>query len=217
MRQQQKRHLLAAGIVIVCILAAMIAKADVHPAGGALQHTWQPGATMHITWTQADVRTTAQVLLWNADLGEFTELARGINATTGSYDWVIPNTLQLGAHYRIAVRDEGAVPSTTFAQGFISIGAAFAKSSSMQPVLEPTVATIAIGPNPTSNRVHVCWSDERTTAVIRRLTGEEVHRTTIDARDRACDIDVRTFSSGVYSIELISSLGDRLRTILVVQ
>lgn len=217
MRQQQKRHLLAAGIVIVCIFAAMIAKADVHPTGGALQKNWQPGATMHITWTQADVRTTAQVLLWNADAGEFTELARGIEAATGSYDWVIPSTLQMGAHYRIAVRDEGAVPSTTFAQGFISIGPAFAKSSSMPPVIASTVPTMAVGPNPTSSHAHVCWSDERTTAVIRRLTGEEVHRTTIDAQDRACDIDVHTFSTGVYSIELISSLGNRLRTILVVQ
>ncbi|CAN5541204.1 hypothetical protein BH10BAC6_BH10BAC6_13320 [soil metagenome] len=217
MKQQHKQRLLAAGIVLVCILAAMIAKADVHPAGGALQQTWQPGATMHITWTQDDVRTTAQVLLWSADAGDFTELASGINAATGSYDWVIPSTLQMGDHYRIAIRDEGEMPSTTFAQGFISIGSAFAKSSSTSPVLTSTVPSIAIGPNPTSNRVHVCWSDERTTVVIRRLTGEEVQRTTIDAQDRACDIDVHTFSAGVYSIELVSTLGDRLRTILVVQ
>ncbi len=217
MRQQHRRRLLAAGIVIISILAAMIAKADIHPAGGAQQRAWQPGGTMHITWTQNDVRTTAQILLWNADVGEFTELARGIDAATGSFDWVIPATLPMGGHYRIAVRDEGGSRTTVFAQGFLTIGPAFGKSQSAlheQDVVRPT---ITVGPNPTSHRAHVCWNDERTTCVVRQLTGEEVQRMTISAEERSHDIDVHDLGSGTYSIELISALGDRLRTLLIVQ
>lgn len=217
MRQQQKRRLLAAGIVIISILAAMIAKADIHPTGGALQRAWQPGGTMRITWTQNDVRTTAQILLWNADVGEFTEIARGIDAATRSYDWIIPATLPMGGHYRIAVRDEGALRTTTFAQGYLTIGPVFGKSPGEQQEQDLVRPTIAVGPNPTSHHAHVCWNDERTTCIVRQLTGEEVQRTNISAQDRAHDIDVHDLSSGTYSIELISSLGDRLRTLLIVQ
>ncbi|MBS1561961.1 MAG: hypothetical protein JSS89_10175 [Bacteroidetes bacterium] len=217
MRQQHRRRLLAAGIVIISILAAMIAKADIHPAGGIQQRAWQPGGTMHITWTQNDVRTTAQILLWNADVGEFTELARGIDAETGFFDWVIPSTLPMSDHYRIAVRDEGALRTTIFAQGFLTIGPVYRKSQSTLEEEDPVRPMISVGPNPTSQRAHVRWNDERTMCVIRQLTGVEVQRMTISAEDRSHDIDVHDLSSGTYSIELVSALGDRLRTLLVVQ
>lgn len=221
-QKQQKQHkqrgrLLAAGFVLVCLLAALIARADVHPSGGVLERSWHPGSTVRVSWTSDDVRSTAQILLLNVDTGAMFELARGIEAGAGSFNVKLPQQLPRGDHYRLAIREDGPLGRTTFAHGYHSIAPPFGKTSTQQTIHETQQPTMYMGPNPASNSTHIGWTDARTRVVVRRLTGEEIYAQDVEANIRSADIDVRHFGSGVYSIELIAAYGERLRSLLLVQ
>jgi len=217
MKPKQKSRLLAAGFVLVCLLAALIAKAEVHPSGGTLQHPWQPGGTIHVTWTPVDVRATTQILLFNADNGQLLELANGVEGSRGSYDVRLPLHLAQGEHYRLAIREEGQHGRTMFATGYHIVSPLIARTPTTVPSLGPFEPSMAVGPNPTSSIAHLTWTDTRTRVIIRRVTGEEIFVQDLREDRRALDLDVHQYGPGVYTIELTGGPSAMLRTLLIIQ
>jgi hypothetical protein len=87
-----------------------IAPPDVHltaPDGGEV---WYVGSTQAVTWTATDnVGVTGVDLHYSMDGGATYpfEIATGV-ANTGSYDWLIPDTICLTARVRVTAHDAAA-------------------------------------------------------------------------------------------------------------
>jgi len=128
------------------------------------------------------------VELWNADLGEYTTLARGIPAALGDHQWTVPAGFPAGERFRFVIRDASNPRRYDMSSGWVSINMPQPIVNSVSMIDEGL--DVRVRPMPAADNITVSWGDRSVTEIelvdlhhrpiVTRTAGEGANHVSID-------------------------------------
>lgn len=201
-------------LATLCALSTL--NAGVWPAGGELEYSLFPGATVHVTWDNALEADTVRIELWDGERHVFRTLSTMATTTQPRYSWTIPPDVHPGSLYRFVVRDAQNPARAEFSAGFHQIRSRGDVALTVED--DPaTTAELVVSPLPASERARIAWTKFDAVSIdLVDMQGAVVQRIEPPRSTRACVAMLSGVRTGSYVVVARMTNGKVLRTSLLV-
>ncbi|MCX7745023.1 MAG: T9SS type A sorting domain-containing protein [Flavobacteriales bacterium] len=160
---------------------------------------WDRSATNHF---QIDIRRTTY------GFGAYT-YSNTFGSPSQEYTWDVLKTLDKGYILVGQIENYGPGPTACFIAKTDSFGVSVSQTAPVLNIEETILASgIAVFPNPASDKIQVVFElplDENSKAILMDLNGRKMMEANIPAGQHNFILDVSTFSSGIYLLQLSNS------------
>lgn len=205
---------------VYALAFAICATAQVTPSGGDSDQNILQGSTITIGWPRYIEAPNVDVYLWNATTAERHDIARNVPTVQGEFVWSVPMHVVSGTRYRFVVASATDAYQQMMSASWVTVGPqvmqkAGAKSASRQSASIRAHTSeglgagngITIAPNPTNDIVRIRFASDFITMRFVSLDGSTILERALSAGERTVDVDVRRFTTGVYTVVLAADDG----------
>lgn len=209
--EQTIRKTLWSAIACIAIVAPN-AQAQVTPSGGLTDRPIIQGSEVSISWTRHVDAPSVDIHLWNAATSERIEVARGISAVLGEFQWHVPMNVVNGTRYRFVVTPTHEPYRRLMSASWVTVGPQSIHKRADELVshtheFDAAQGQITIAPQPSRGVVRIRFESDFHLIRVVSLDGATVLERILCDGEHTVDIDVQHLTSGFYTVVLSSDYG----------